>query len=1047
MATDAPPAAVPAADAAADAGAGASAAATEKLSDALVPIHKELLDLRDTLKAMQEAKTPPTEEALQPLQERLDAVDNKRVDGIFGGSLKTVIPEGQAILHELMDEAYDLVSELVVKASEMPPEMKQIYDTLCGLKRKLQKMKADRSYSLEDIHHYQLMVDAIDSRRVDGIFAGNLQSIPPGQAQCSTVLFQVYELLRILLGSAHEMNAEMRGIYTHLIGIKRKLIELKSKHVKHSTEDLHIYQLQLDAIDRDRVDGIFVCAAAFDCHVWKAEHILSEEAPKKLSRCVIRANMKWESSRPLSIPSSPSHSLHADSVLALPLSSPLLHHPPLTQPPPPTTSPLPPPPPLHVSVGRQAAHLAEVFAPSQRFTSVPSIPQSVPATRPAAPKRGSSGSFKERLQPGDSRAASAALAVPAIPAASAASDSEAATRLSAASAGSGGRSVSSAAVIANSASFGGRSSLGDRLGTTNEEYGSETFFWRVDVRAQELVAQWRDVTDLASPPPSPPPPLVALERRLDEAEEWLGAAVAALGAQSRSFVRAAAAGFPHGRRWESAAARRLGQARLSLEGGRSPVGLRGIKVRLAVSGRQAEGKEAEEQRLQGEGAESERRERKGEREGEGKGVRVRGGVPEQLLCGGFAGIVSHFSDTAVVKGVLPHCLSVSAAALASVSITLNRIAPLRRVSGMQQAAEHKALAVSRMLRLFLPAAILMLSHERWPYRRCSRRRPLIHFLLPSSSSSLPPSLPRSLSVSPIPQTHLISSNGLPGAHKTAGSVFSAVMAKDGWKGFFRGNGVNCLRVGPHKAVELCTFEMLKRLLGRPGHPLQHVAAPVSGAAAGLAGTLLTYPLELIRTRISVQPELYRDLGSTVRKIVQEEGALSLYRGIVPSLLGVVPYAATNYFVYDALRTAYRKATGREQVPNEATLLFGAAAASASSAVTFPLEVVRRRLQLGVTATGAGAAGRQTAVTILKGIIETEGVWAVYRGLGTTWLKLLPAAGISFVCYEAARVALRVDDASMARGQERKGGSSGSGSSNSGSGSSSREVGEQGKDEE
>ncbi|GJP71399.1 hypothetical protein CLOP_g2234 [Closterium sp. NIES-67] len=224
MATDAPPAAVAAAAAdagdapapAADAGASAAAAAaTEKLSESLAPIHKELLDIRDTLRAMQEAKTPPTEEALQPLQERLDAVDNKRVDGIFGGSLKTVIPEGQAILHELMDEAY------------------------------------------EDIHRYQLMVDAIDSRRVDGIFAGNLQSIPPGQAQCSTVLFQVYELLRILLGSAHDMNAEMRGIYTHLIGIKRKLIELKSKHVKHSTEDLHIYQLQLDAIDRDRVEGIF----------------------------------------------------------------------------------------------------------------------------------------------------------------------------------------------------------------------------------------------------------------------------------------------------------------------------------------------------------------------------------------------------------------------------------------------------------------------------------------------------------------------------------------------------------------------------------------------------------------------------------------------------------------------------------------------------------------------------------------------------------------------------------------------------------------------
>ncbi|CAI5481872.1 unnamed protein product [Closterium sp. Yama58-4] len=844
MATDAPPAAVPAADAAADAGAGTSAAATEKLSEALVPIHKELLDLRDTLKAMQAAKTPPTEEALQPLQERLDAVDNKRVDGIFGGSLKTVIPEGQAILHELMDEAYDLVGELVVKASEMPPEMKQIYDTLCGLKRKLQKMKADRSYSLEDIHHYQLMVDAIDSRRVDGIFAGNLQSIPPGQAQCSTVLFQVYELLRILLGSAHDMNAEMRGIYTHLIGIKRKLIELKSKHIKHSTEDLHIYQLQLDAIDRDRVEGIFggspktgIPAGQAVCSTLLAQCFKLVQDLQETATDV--ANMKWDSSRSLSIPSSPSHPLNADS----------------------------------------------------RFASVPTIPQSVPATRPAAPKRGSSGSFKERLQPVSSRAASAAspaLAVPAIPVATAAADSDAATRLSG----------------ANSAGFGGGSSLGDRFGTRSEGYGSENFFWRVDARAQELVAQWRDITDLAaSAPPPPPPPLVALERRLDEAEEWLGAAAAALGALSRSFVRAAAARFPRGQRWENAAAPSRRQARLSVESGRSPVGLRGVKVRLAVSGKQAEAKEAEERRL------------------------------------------------------------LQAAAVWWVR--WNRVADRRRASRPHPDASHQ---------------------QQWPARRAQDRseRVLRNY----------------------------------GERRLEG-LLSRQRGELSASGAAQGSGALHVRDAEAPAVP-------------PGPPVAaRSAAPVSGAAAGLAGTLLTYPLELIRTRISVQPELYRDLGSTVRKIVQEEGALSLYRGLVPSLLGVVPYAATNYFVYDALRTAYRKATGREHVPNEATLLFGAAAASASSAVTFPLEVVRRRLQLGVTAAGAGVAGRQTAITILRGIVETEGVLAVYRGLGTTWLKLLPAAGISFVCYEAARVALRVDDASMARGQEKKGGSSSSSSSSAG----------------
>lgn len=59
-------------------------------------------------------------------------------------------------------------------------------------------------------------------------------------------------------------------------------------------------------------------------------------------------------------------------------------------------------------------------------------------------------------------------------------------------------------------------------------------------------------------------------------------------------------------------------------------------------------------------------------------------------------------------------------------------------------------------------------------------------------------------------------------------------------------------MAPNKAIELCTFEMLKRTLCAPGHPLQHIAAPLSGGAAGMAGTIVTYPLEVMRTRISLQ---------------------------------------------------------------------------------------------------------------------------------------------------------------------------------------------------
>ncbi|KAI5071137.1 hypothetical protein GOP47_0013388 [Adiantum capillus-veneris] len=260
------------------------------------------------------------------------------------------------------------------------------------------------------------------------------------------------------------------------------------------------------------------------------------------------------------------------------------------------------------------------------------------------------------------------------------------------------------------------------------------------------------------------------------------------------------------------------------------------------------------------------------------------------------------------------------------------------------------------------------------------------------------------------KTYLITSHSLRGCNKSAWTICKDILDQDGWQGLFRGNLVNCIRVAPSKAIELCVFETVRRLLNKEGHPLKHMAATVAGGAAGMAGTIVTYPLELLRTRISVQPELYSSLSQAIRKIAQDEGFLAFYSGLSPSLVGVFPYAATNYFVYDGLRTAYRRSTGKNNVPTEATLVFGAVAAAASSAVTYPLEVARRQMQLSLT----GAFVKKSTVGVILDIYQHEGFLALYRGLGTTWLKLIPAAGISFVCYETARLALQIDDASLVK---------------------------------
>ncbi|CBI21022.3 unnamed protein product, partial [Vitis vinifera] len=248
------------------------------------------------------------------------------------------------------------------------------------------------------------------------------------------------------------------------------------------------------------------------------------------------------------------------------------------------------------------------------------------------------------------------------------------------------------------------------------------------------------------------------------------------------------------------------------------------------------------------------------------------------------------------------------------------------------------------------------------------------------------------------RTHLmVGSSG----HSTT-EVFNNIMKTDGWKGLFRGNLVNVIRVAPSKAIELFAYDTVNKNLSpipgeQPKIPIP--ASLVAGACAGVSSTLVTYPLELLKTRLTIQGDVYNGLLDAFVKILQEGGPAELYRGLTPSLIGVVPYAATNYFAYDTLRKTYRKILKQEKIGNIETLLIGSLAGAISSSATFPLEVARKHMQVGAL------SGRQVYKNVLhalSSILEQEGIPGLYKGLGPSCLKLVPAAGISFMCYEACK---------------------------------------------
>lgn len=252
------------------------------------------------------------------------------------------------------------------------------------------------------------------------------------------------------------------------------------------------------------------------------------------------------------------------------------------------------------------------------------------------------------------------------------------------------------------------------------------------------------------------------------------------------------------------------------------------------------------------------------------------------------------------------------------------------------------------------------------------------------------------------RTHLMV--GSIGVDSMAG-VFQWIMQNEGWTGLFRGNAVNVLRVAPSKAIEHFTYDTAKKFLTPKGDEPPKIPIPtplVAGALAGFASTLCTYPMELIKTRVTIEKDVYDNVAHAFVKILRDEGPSELYRGLTPSLIGVVPYAACNFYAYETLKRLYRRATGRRpgaDVGPVATLLIGSAAGAIASSATFPLEVARKQMQVGAV------GGRQVYQNVLHAIyciLKKEGAGGLYRGLGPSCIKLMPAAGIAFMCYEACK---------------------------------------------
>ncbi|KAG5840761.1 calcium-binding mitochondrial carrier protein SCaMC-2-A [Anguilla anguilla] len=234
-----------------------------------------------------------------------------------------------------------------------------------------------------------------------------------------------------------------------------------------------------------------------------------------------------------------------------------------------------------------------------------------------------------------------------------------------------------------------------------------------------------------------------------------------------------------------------------------------------------------------------------------------------------------------------------------------------------------------------------------------------------------------------------------------------MIQEGGMRSLWRGNGINILKIAPESAIKFMAYEQIKRLIGSKPETLGIAERFLAGSLAGVIAQSSIYPMEVLKTRLALRKTgQYSGIADCAKQICQKEGLGAFYKGYVPNMLGIIPYAGIDLAVYETLKNSWLQnyATDSADPGVFVLLACGAVSSTCGQLASYPLALIRTRMQAQAT---VGGGPQMTMSGLFKHIVRTEGASGLYRGLAPNFMKVIPAVSISYVVYEHAKRTLGV----------------------------------------
>eukprot|EP00831_Metopus_contortus_P057771 TRINITY_DN50084_c0_g2_i1.p1 TRINITY_DN50084_c0_g2~~TRINITY_DN50084_c0_g2_i1.p1 ORF type:complete len:232 (+),score=24.77 TRINITY_DN50084_c0_g2_i1:144-839(+) len=185
-----------------------------------------------------------------------------------------------------------------------------------------------------------------------------------------------------------------------------------------------------------------------------------------------------------------------------------------------------------------------------------------------------------------------------------------------------------------------------------------------------------------------------------------------------------------------------------------------------------------------------------------------------------------------------------------------------------------------------------------------------------------------------------------------------------------------------------------------------------GGLTGILTSTLTYPLDLIRTFLSIQTSTYKTavlsesqgIFSGLRAIVRQKGILAIFRGMAATNVGIVPYIGLQMSIFEQTQRLFEgcEHLGFLRLLN---LLNGAWSGFASAGLTYPLDVVRRKMQLrGIESSEPEYSSIFDAI---KKMYRMNGIRSFFQGFWASQVKMASATALMFMANEELKRVLQV----------------------------------------